>query len=619
MPHSASDFHHSPEARLKALFEHAPDPNLVTREDGRIENANLAAHELFGVSQPGLEGQSLGTLVVPDSAAAFAAISEQLMATGAVRLADLQMAGLGREGFAAEVSAVAERDASGAAWQRWSIRDVSARKPMHLQTGSQRAEEALERSEATLRATIEASLDIVEMLDEEGRFKWLSRSVTRVLGYAPEELIGLRLVDVVHPEDAPIVERAFTRASEQDTDIAFAYRGRHREGRWVDLEARGSWAIDGETFLVLVVRDMTAQVALVARLEAARAEANRANQAKSEFLSRMSHELRTPLNAILGFGQLLQMELDRESDREGVEQILRAGDHLLALIDEVLDVARIEAGRANLSVEPIVVSDLVEESLALVRQAAAARGITIWVAPSVSQEHIVWGDQQRLKQVLLNLLSNAIKYNRESGTVALSCEPEGERLRISVADSGRGISADKLARLFTPFDRLGREQSGVQGTGLGLTLSRALVEAMQGKLGVESQEGRGSTFWLDLPRLEVKGSELAPVRPPEAANEARTCATVLLVEDNLANSRLITNLLERSKGVRLVAAMQGRRAVELAREIRPDLVLLDLNLPDISGEEVLGQLQNDPALWMVPVVMMSGAASEDDVERLLAR
>ena len=348
-------------------------------------------------------------------------------------------------------------------------------------------------------------------------------------------------------------------------------------------------------------------------------QADLASRAKSEFLSRMSHELRTPLNAILGFAQLLEMELSPDDDRESVEQILRAGRHLLRLINEVLDIARIEQGRLPMSPEPVRVGDAVRHVVDLARPLAAERRIDLRVETEAIDDRYVLADSQRLQQVLLNLVSNGIKYNRERGRLTVGgARVANGRLRLTVADTGMGIPAALQARLFVPFDRL-TAAGGVEGTGLGLTLSKQLVELMGGEIGVESAEGAGSTFWVRLPEItgpRATGDDRSAAAPPEEPAAAR--GAVLYVEDNPSNMRLIQSVLRLRPGVTLIPAMQGRLALDLAREHRPDLVLLDLHLPDISGEEVLRELRADPALAETPVVILSADATRGQMARLLA-
>jgi len=355
-------------------------------------------------------------------------------------------------------------------------------------------------------------------------------------------------------------------------------------------------------------------------LQEARTEAERANLAKSEFLSRMSHELRTPLNAILGFGQLLEMEAIDESQEESVRYILRGGRHLLDLINEVLDITRIESGDLALSVEPVALGDALADVLSLLRPVAEERGVRLRTELGALGERHVLADRQRLKQVLLNLASNAIKYNRRGGVATLSVEDTGDdHLRILVEDEGAGIPEEQLERLFVPFDRLGAEAGEVEGTGLGLALSERLVAAMGGTISVESTVGRGSTFSVELRAAEAPlaraGSdpELAAI-----ADASRLAAgTILYIEDNVSNLRLVERFLAQHPHVRLIPAMQAGLGLELARRHLPDLILLDLHLPDMSGAEALERLQADPLTRGLAVVVLSADVTDGQVARLL--
>ena len=357
------------------------------------------------------------------------------------------------------------------------------------------------------------------------------------------------------------------------------------------------------------------------RQRAQRAEeaAATANLAKSEFLSRMSHELRTPLNGIIGFGQLLELDVHGPEQQESVAQILKGGQHLLRLINEVLDLARIEAGRLSISLEPVLASDVCSTALDLVRPQAAQRRLTLHA--SVPGDVYVMADRQRLQQVFLNLLSNAVKYNVDGGNITVSCNggaPTG-RVRVGVEDTGAGIAPGLLERLFTAFDRLGAEQTGVEGTGLGLALCKQLVEAMGGTIWADSALGRGTRFTVEL-RTATDPSQRAvgttEIRPPDAARRD-TGGTVLYIEDNVSNLRLLERVLDRRPGIALLSAMQGRRGLELARDHRPDLILLDLHLPDMSGRDVLAALGAEPSTRDIPVVMLSADATAHQIERLL--
>jgi len=354
----------------------------------------------------------------------------------------------------------------------------------------------------------------------------------------------------------------------------------------------------------------------IAERRRAEEDADRANRAKSEFLSRMSHELRTPLNGIIGFAQLLELEAQGDEQRESIEMILKSGRHLLDLINEILDIARIEAGKLALSLEPVLVNEVVAAALDMLRLEAASKRIDVVVT---ALEGYVLADRQRFQQVVLNLLSNAIKYNRAGGAVRVSSEVGAEQVRLSVGDTGRGIAPETMSRLFTAFDRLGAEQTAIEGTGLGLVLSHHLVEAMGGTLSAQSTLGEGTTFTVGLRRVEspTVGIERASGREVDEVGLDGLRGTVLYIEDNLSNLRLLERILARRPGVTLLSAMQGSRGIELARDHQPDLIILDLHLPDLSGSDVLARLCTDPRTKQIPVVILSADATPGRIKRLL--
>jgi signal transduction histidine kinase/AmiR/NasT family two-component response regulator len=377
-----------------------------------------------------------------------------------------------------------------------------------------------------------------------------------------------------------------------------------------------------EEFNAMAARLRESYAGLERTVEERTRELERANQAKSEFLSRMSHELRTPLNAILGFAEIMEMDPETSAhQQEWIGHQLKAGRHLLSLINEVLDIARIEAGHLSLSPESVGVGEAVHAAAELVRPLAAERQIRLELDLPMDG---IWvrADRQRLGQVLLNLLSNAVKYNHEGGSVGVTYEERpDERVRLTVRDTGPGIPGDQLDRLFLPFERLGAAESGIEGAGLGLAIVKRLVEAMDGAAGVESTVGLGSAFWIELPRAAAPTADLAAelvwLAPPVNGAGGRA-ATVLYIEDNLPNLKLVEQALRLRPAITLLPAMQGTLGLELAQQHRPDLILLDLNLPDLQGDDVLARLQADASTADIPVVIISADATPRQVERLLA-
>ncbi len=360
-----------------------------------------------------------------------------------------------------------------------------------------------------------------------------------------------------------------------------------------------------------------------AELTTARDTAMKATQVKNSFLSSTSHELRTPLNSILGFTQLLQMSELSEEDSNGVERILGAGRHLLALINELIDIARIESGDLSLSLEPVLARPLIEESGQLMAPIAAERSIRI-IQHGAHPALTVYADRQRLSQVLVNLISNAVKYNHRDGTITISCQEEGTGLAIiMVTDTGPGLSPENIERIFIPFERLGAEQTAVEGTGIGLPLARALTEAMGGQLTASSVPGQGSAFTVSLPRapdlVHVPAPGLAPAsRAAGPHARAGASISILYVEDNPANVEVVTRFLRGRPNTRLRSEASGRAGIEYAVRYLPDIILLDLHLPDLQGDQVLSELKSEPATAAIPVVVLSADASHGVIRRLLA-
>lgn len=477
------------------------------------------------------------------------------------------------------------------------------------------------------RALVDDLGDMIVEIDAGGRITYANRACTEFAGLSFAEMAGHDMMHNVHPEDRELagehMAAALSGADTADEAAAREVRFVAADGslRWMNVRGRAVFDDAGEFAGFLgILHDVTGRVhaeqqirAALVEAEAARDEAQRASRAKSEFLSRMSHELRTPLNAILGFGQLLELGDLEGEDADNVAHILSAGRHLLDLINEVLDVVRVESGALGLSLEPVGLGEVLTESLDLVRTAADARGIELR-APDRLDGSMVVADRQRLKQILVNLLSNAVKYNRDGGAVVVSWarsetpvdgreRPEHGWLRLAVSDTGRGIPVDRFEDVFTPFERLGAEGSGIEGTGVGLSLTRTLVEALGGRIGLTSEVGEGSTFWVELPA--AGGAPAAP--PSEPTPEVELARTVLYIEDNPSNITLVRKVLARRPHLRLTVVRDGAEAVEAAQCLVPDLVLLDLHLPGMHGQEILTALRaaEDARLSKVPIVVVT--------------
>lgn len=457
--------------------------------------------------------------------------------------------------------------------------------------------------------------DMLCIAGTDGFFRRLNPAWTRTLGWSEEELLAAPYLDFVHPDDREATVREASAIAAGHVTVSFDNRYRCRDGSYKWLQWTSVLFIEDQQ-IYATARDVTVLKHAERALREAHDQAARATQAKNEFLSRMSHDLRTPLNAIMGFAQVLQLDQLTPEQTDSVAHILRGGRHLLELINEVLDISRIESGQLSLSPEPVVLVDAVREAVSLMGPLAEQRGITIEVVDI--GELAVRADRQRLAQVLLNLLGNAVKYNRANGRVTVSAQVvDPDRVSIAIRDTGAGIPADKLSLLFMPFERLGAEQSGVEGTGLGLTLSKGLAEAMNGTLTATSLVDEGSTFRLDLPRSGTAALQQHDL-PLPTTSVTDVAGVVVYIEDNLSNLQLMRRLLARRPGISLVHAPDGDSGLSTVRTRRPDLVLLDLHLPDLPGEEVLRRLWEDPATRTIPVAVLSADATPGQRRRLLA-
>jgi PAS domain S-box-containing protein len=614
-PAELADDGHEPEDRRRAeahvqhaseyarsLIEASLDPLVTISPDGKITDMNLATVKVTGVSRVGLRGTDFSDYFTEPAQARRA--YERTFAEESVT--DYPLTIRHQDGTLTDVmyNASLYRDAAGEVLGVFAAaRDVTAQK----------------EAEAYFRGLLEGAPDAIVVVDRDGVIRVVNRQTEALFGYARDEILG-ETVEVLVPDQVRERHPAFRRAFGYETDsrpmgIGLELRARRRDGSEFPVEVSLAPVETPQgTYVAAAVRDVTFQ-------HQAKAEVVRATQAKSDFLSRMSHELRTPLNAILGFGQLLDMDDLDAAQRDSVDHIIGAGEHLLGLIDEVLDISTVESGAMRLSLEPVYVRDVIDEAVGMLHPLADRRRVSIEVEVLGPRVH-VQADRQRLKQAVVNLLANAVKYNRDDGEVRITSEPlDTGRLRLTVKDTGIGIAEGDLGRLFQPFERLSTAPDGVEGTGLGLALTKHLVSAMGGAIGVISSPGEGTSFWVELPIVEAPSEDRREtsrrlVEPPPPSPSGPK--TVLYVEDNLSNVRLVERVIARRPDVTLMVAMQGRLALELAVEHRPDLILLDLHLPDLSGQEVLWELKQDPRTAATPVVVLSADATPGHPDRLLA-
>lgn len=514
------------------------------------------------------------------------------------------------------------------------VLDISVRKE---------AENALRESELRFRSVFESSIIGIFFAQMGGKMIAANDAFLNLLGYTREEFErdGLDWRKLTPPKYEQLDAEKSVQFLRDGYVVPFEKAFYRKDGAQVPILLGANLLDLGEPVAIGFVLDISernrARQALISlneelekrvrdrtnELERARDEANEANRSKNDFLSRMSHELRTPMNAILGFAQILEMQDLSRDQKHCVKQIMSGGKHLLNLINEILDIARIESGSMVVSPEPIVLRDVLRDSLQMVTPSIESRNIDMDWDTSGCENTWVIADPSRLKQVFINLLSNAIKYNRKGGTIRLSCEHlPGMVLRVHFIDNGMGISPDKLTRLFTPFDRLGQEASGIEGSGLGLALSKRLLDVMKGRIHVSSVPGRGTNVTVDLRRIETP-IEQEPERTssdtvPLPVLSSTSKYLVLYIEDNLSNVSLVERMLAFSPSIELITATEGGAGLQIALDESPDLILLDLNLPDMGGQGVLTRIRSHPRTAHTPVAIISADVSQSQVERLLA-
>ncbi len=501
-------------------------------------------------------------------------------------------------------------------------------------------QQALLKTGALQNAILTSANFSIIATDEKGVIQLFNVGAERMLGYAAAEVVNkISPSDIHDPQE--VSTRAEALSLELATPIAPGFEAlAFKASRGIeDIYELTYICKDGSRFpaiisitalrddygeligYLLIGTDNSVRKQVESELHEAIAAAEKANRAKTDFLSGMSHELRTPLNAILGFAQLMESGTPRPtpSQKRNLDQILKAGWYLLELINEILDLALIESGKVTLSGEPVSLREVVLECRAMIEPQAQKRGI-VMTFPGFEIPYFVKADRTRVKQVLINLLFNAIKYNRPGGAVSVECSPSPPHsIRIGVRDTGDGLSPEQLAQLFQPFNRLGRDDSAEEGTGIGLVVTKRLVELMDGTIGVESTVGVGSVFWIELSltsapqHLVLEAEHATGVQPP--VQDGLPVRTLLYVEDNPANLELVEQLIARRPDLRLLSAADGNLGIEFARAYQPEVILMDINLPGISGIEAMKVLRTDPTTAHIPIMALSANAVPRDIAK----
>ncbi len=498
-------------------------------------------------------------------------------------------------------------------------------------TERERAKERLH----LFRQVFDSSDQCVGIFDGQSRVVYQNQAAALEMGYSDEEMLGAHVSQFIPVDSHEAFSRAAEQAAHADRGWAGQIKLQRKDGSVFTSVSNVGFIRDTDGKVLYsynIYTDFSAELARRAELAQAKDEAVQANHAKSEFLSSMSHELRTPMNAILGFAQMLEYDDNLNADqKDNAQEILKAGKHLLTLINEVLDLAKIESGKVDMSMESVGLQALLQDCQDLIQPLAAERQVRLMF--EVPPDLAVRADHTKLKQALINLLSNAVKYNREGGSVTVTAsltqpqDPAANPVHIAITDTGVGIAAQRLGELFQPFSRLGAEAGGIEGTGIGLTITRRLVELMGGTVGVRSTLGQGTTFWIALPQdhatpmpaAQEQAAQLLPPTQPSAAHgtSGRTYK-LLSVDDNPSNVRLMEGILARRPDYLVTSALSPERAIELAMACTPDLILLDVDMPGLDGYQILGILKADARFHKVPVIAVSANAMPRDVERGLA-
>lgn len=599
------------QVHLQAILDTSHDAVVGMDDEMRVTAWNQRAQTLFGWGEEEVLGHEVDDLILVPARGAdqnfgLADMMKESAASGTSRRVEMMAKHRNGRQCPVEID-IAWLAIGGRALMTAFISDISERK-------------VFEENLALFRRVFDASRQCVVISDATGRGIYQNRAHALAMGYSDQEIVGTSYVHALPEEVAssiwPQVKRSVATTGAWEGQLPL----RRKDGsQFMSVSSIGSIedAAGKIQYVFNIFFDFSDELARRNELSVAKEAAEHASLAKSDFLSSMSHELRTPLNAILGFAQILEFDdaLSAEQ-RESTQEIIKGGHHLLGLINEVLDLAKIESGHVNLSIETVRLNELVEDCRRLMQPLAVAAQLTMHV--NVSNQWVVRADRARLKQVILNLVSNAIKYNRQGGDIGVRVmDARADRIRIEVTDTGLGIAASRLPGVFQPFNRLGRDSGGIEGTGIGLSITRKLVVMMDGEVGVESQQGVGTTFWIELPRGGIPMAA-EPVPSVFGATHSRALGTrrcVLCIDDNPVNLKLITHILTKRPNIDLVTAHTPGLGIQLAMSHQPELILLDINMPGMDGYQVLEVLKRYARTTSIPIIAVTANAIPRDIEK----
>jgi PAS domain S-box-containing protein len=604
-------------ARYFDLYDLAPVGYFTLSDTQTILEANFTAANLLGLTVNALVSSPIRNFILPEDQDIYYSHRLKLAETGLPQTCELRLKKKDSSPFWAQLMATVRKDAKGSIVHRLVVSNIDERRL---------AKDRLRVSDSALNAITQGVLITTPNM----LAVWANPALLAMTGYTKTELVGQKCMIFSGPQTGEETISSFYESIAQKREFSgetFNYR-KDGSGFWNELNVSPIYDPEGNLTHFISINtdiserknfDQTLQLKNI-ELQAATNIAVKANMAKSDFLSSMSHELRSPLNAIVGFAQLLETSTPTPTALQlrNIDRILAGGWYLLKLVNEILDLAQIESGKLALPLQPVAMGPLLLECQQLIEAQAEKHGIQVQF-PDLVQSFWVIADPVRLKQVMVNLLSNAIKYNRADGMVEVRLQTgAGGVLRISVKDTGEGLTPDKLAHLFESFNRLGRESGITEGTGIGLVVSKKLTELMGGTIGVQSNIGTGSEFWIELKSAKSQATELSPANrslpaiPVQVVDEA-PCCSVLYVEDNKANVDLVEQILARRSNLQLYSASDGPQGIAMARQHRPHVILMDIHLPGMSGLEALHILHQDPDTRNIPVIAVSANAMPLDV------